>query len=57
VKIYDILGREVKQLVNEVQPAGYYDIRFDGSHLSSGVYFYRIEAGEYIVAKKMVLVK
>jgi hypothetical protein len=57
IKIYDILGREVKVLVNEIQQAGYYDVKFDGKNLASGVYFYRIEAEEYILAKKMVLVK
>jgi len=57
VKIYDILGREVKVLVNELQKAGYYDAKFDGSNFASGVYFYRIEAGDFVLAKKMVLVK
>jgi photosystem II stability/assembly factor-like uncharacterized protein len=57
VRIYDILGREVKVLVNELQKAGYYDTKFDGSNFASGVYFYRIEAGDFVLAKKMVLVK
>jgi len=57
VKIYDILGREVKVLVNELQKAGYYDTKFDGSNFASGVYFYRIEAGDFVLAKKMVLIK
>jgi hypothetical protein len=57
IKIYDILGREVRTLVNQVQQTGYYDVKFDGSSLASGVYFYRIEAGDFIVSKKMVLVK
>ncbi|MBZ0203576.1 MAG: T9SS type A sorting domain-containing protein [Ignavibacteria bacterium] len=57
VKIYDILGREVKTLVNDFQKAGYYDAKFEGSNYASGVYFYRIEAGEFVQSKKMVLVK
>jgi len=64
VRIYDILGREVKVLVNELQKAGYYDAKFDGSNFASGVYFYRIEVrqagsstGDFVLAKKMVLVK
>lgn len=46
LKIYDVLGREIASLVNEEKPAGYYRINFDASKLSSGVYFYRIMAGE-----------
>jgi hypothetical protein len=57
IKIYDILGREVRTLVNEFRKAGYYDVKFDMSSYASGVYFYRIEAGEFVVSKKMVLVK
>lgn len=55
--IYDILGREVKMLVNEVKPAGIYNVSFDGSSLASGIYFYRLEAGDFKEVKKMVLVK
>ncbi|MBZ0202269.1 MAG: T9SS type A sorting domain-containing protein, partial [Ignavibacteria bacterium] len=57
VRIYDILGREVKTLVNDFQKAGYYDAKFDGSNYASGVYFYRMEAGEFVQSKKMVLIK
>ena len=57
LKIYDILGREVTTLVNEEQPAGNYKINFDASRLASGVYFYRIVAGDFIQTKKMVLLK
>ncbi len=56
-KIYDMLGREVKTFVNDFQKAGYYEAKFDGSSYASGVYFYRIEAGEFVQGKKMVLVK
>lgn len=57
LKIYDVLGKEVANLVNEVRNAGSYIIDFNASHLSSGVYYYRIQAGEFMQVKKMVLVK
>jgi hypothetical protein len=57
IKIYDILGREVVTLVNEVKEAGYYSAEFDGSSLASGVYFYKLTAGDYSATKKMLLVK
>jgi len=57
LKIYDITGREVETLVNEVKRAGYYTIQFNASRLSSGIYFYRISAGDFIQTKKMILIK
>ena len=57
IKIYDILGRLVKELVNEFKDAGAYTVSFDGSGFASGVYFYRIEAGKFVQSKKMVLLK
>ena len=57
LKVYNILGREVATLVNEEKPAGVYVITWDAKNLASGVYFYKIEAGNYIAAKKMVLIK
>jgi hypothetical protein len=64
LKVYDILGRELELLVNDEQEAGYYEINFDASKLSSGIYFYRIQAlptgrqaGSFIETKKMVLMK
>jgi len=57
LKVYDILGKEVKTLVNENKSAGNYIVKFDGSNLSSGVYFYRLEAGDFIQTKRMVLLK
>jgi hypothetical protein len=57
IKVYDVLGRELQSLVNEVQKAGYYEVKFDGSSLSSGIYFYKIIAGDYSSVKKMMLVK
>jgi hypothetical protein len=55
--VYDILGREVSVLVNERRDAGIYEVRFDGSNLASGVYFYRIQAGDYLASKKMLILK
>jgi len=57
IEVYDILGRLVKTLVNEVREAGNYTVTFNGTDYSSGVYFYTIEAGEFKLSKKMVLVK
>jgi photosystem II stability/assembly factor-like uncharacterized protein len=57
LKIYDVLGREVATLVNEVKNAGSYTVQFDASKLSSGVYFSRMEAGKYVGIKKLLLLK
>jgi len=57
LKIYDVLGREVKQLVNEEKSAGNYSVTLNASSLASGIYFYRITAGSYTSIKKMVLLK
>jgi hypothetical protein len=58
LKIFDITGREIATLVNnEFKKADYYTVMFNGSNLSSGVYFYRIVADKYVMTKKMVLVK
>ncbi|HEY5122122.1 MAG TPA: T9SS type A sorting domain-containing protein [Ignavibacteria bacterium] len=55
--VYDIQGREVQTLVNESLKPGTYEAAFDGSSLNSGVYFYKISAGEFSETKKMLLVK
>ncbi|HCY76553.1 MAG TPA: hypothetical protein DHV28_11585 [Ignavibacteriales bacterium] len=57
LKIFDVLGNEVATLVNEYRNAGSYEINFDASKLSSGVYYYQIRAGEYVQTKKMLLIK
>ena len=57
LKVYDILGREVATLVNEKKFRGIYEVEFDGNGLSSGIYFYKIQAGNYSSVKKMILVK
>jgi hypothetical protein len=57
LKVYDLLGREVAVLVNEEKPAGEYKIKFDGSNLTSGVYFIQLKAGNYIETKNAILIK
>jgi hypothetical protein len=57
LKIYDILGREVKMLVAEKQNAGYHSVTFDAKNLPSGIYFYSIAAGQFTQIKKMMLIK
>ncbi len=57
LKVYDILGNEVATLVNEEKPAGSYEITFDASGLSSGIYFYKLSAGAFTETKKMTVLK
>jgi hypothetical protein len=57
LKVYDISGREIKTLINENRNGGSYIINFDASEFASGVYFYRIEAGDFTDTKKMLFVK
>ncbi|MDP4117476.1 MAG: T9SS type A sorting domain-containing protein [Bacteroidota bacterium] len=57
IKVYDVLGNEVRTLVNEYKSAGQYSVNFDAGKLSSGMYIYRITAGGYTSAKKMTLIK
>lgn len=55
--IYDILGREVATLVNEKQSPGTYEVKWNASNFSSGVYFYKLQAGNYFETRKMILIK
>lgn len=55
--VYDILGREVAKLIDEFQNDGRYEVKFDASNLSSGIYIYRLEANDFVDSKKMMLVK
>ncbi|HKI77460.1 MAG TPA: T9SS type A sorting domain-containing protein, partial [Ignavibacteriaceae bacterium] len=57
LKVFDVLGKEVKTLVNQYQPAGSYKVQFDASNLKSGVYFYRLTAGNYSKVNKLILIK
>jgi hypothetical protein len=55
--VYDVLGREVSVLVNEGKDAGVHEVKFDGSNLASGVYFNRLQAGEFVQIRKLVLLR
>ncbi len=57
LSVYDILGRQVSVLVNDRRDAGSYEVKFDGSAFASGVYFYRLQAGTYVVTKKLLLLR
>jgi len=57
LKVFDLLGREVQTLVNEKLKPGEYEVTFDGSNLPSGVYFYKLQAGDFTETKKMILIK
>lgn len=57
LKIYDVLGREIETLVNENKPTGNYSVQFNAAKLTSGVYFYKMQAGDFAQTKKLVLLK
>ena len=57
LKVYDILGKEITTLVNEEKPAGIYEVNFEGSQFASGIYIYRLQAGNFIETKKMILLR
>ena len=55
LKVYNLLGQEVATIVNQKPEAGSYQVQFDGTGLASGVYFYRVKAGDYVESKKLLL--
>lgn len=57
IKVYDVLGKQILSLVNEEKSAGNYEIEFNGKELASGIYYYRISAGNFSQTKKMILLK
>jgi sugar lactone lactonase YvrE len=57
LKVYDVLGNEVATLVNEEKPAGSYEVKFNAVGLSSGIYFYKLQAGSLVETKKMILLR
>jgi hypothetical protein len=57
LKVYDILGEVVSTLVNDVMPSGTFNVNFNGSNLSSGIYFYKLETNNYTATKKLLLIK
>jgi len=57
LSVYDVLGRKVKDLYDDILNAGQYNFKLDGSDLASGVYFYRIKTDSFTAAKKLLLIK
>jgi hypothetical protein len=57
LKIYDVLGNEIKTLIDEYKPAGNYEVTFDASELSSGVYLYKLTIDDFVKTKKLILIK
>jgi len=57
LKVYDILGNEVANLVNEEKPPGVYEVEFDGTELTTGIYFYQLQVGDFIQTRKMTITK
>ena len=57
LNVFDLMGRKVATVVNEVKEPGTYTVQFDASNLASGVYFYRMEAGPFVAAKKFVVLR
>jgi hypothetical protein len=57
IKVYDILGNEITTLVNDYRDAGIYNVQFTMHNLASGIYFYTLQAGDFVESKKMILLK
>jgi hypothetical protein len=57
LKIYNLLGQEIATLVNEFQDAGFKSVEWEAGEVGSGVYFYKLTAGNYISTKKMILIR
>jgi hypothetical protein len=57
LKVYSVLGQEVATLVNEKKEAGKYQVEFNASPLPTGVYYYRLAAGNYVSTKKLILIR
>jgi photosystem II stability/assembly factor-like uncharacterized protein len=57
IKVFDVLGNEIETLVNKEKPAGKYEVEFNGTGLTSGIYFYKLRTGSFIQTRKMILIK
>jgi hypothetical protein len=57
IEVYNLIGERITTLINEIKTAGYYEVQFNASNLASGIYFYRIQAGNFVESKKMILLK
>lgn len=57
IKVFNVLGKEIATLVNREQSAGNQEVKFDGSKLASGIYFYRMQSGSFSQTKKLIMLK
>ena len=57
IKVFDILGKEIENLVNEYKQAGVYSVSFESSKLGSGVFFYKMQTNDFVQTKKMIINK
>jgi hypothetical protein len=57
IKIFNVLGSEIETLVDEEKPIGTYELSWNAANLPSGVYFYRLQAGDFVQTRKMILLK
>jgi hypothetical protein len=57
IKVYNIVGKEITQLVNETRFSGEYEVTWDASNFASGIYFYTLTSGSFIATKKLILLK
>ena len=57
LEVFNVLGQSVALLVDEVQGAGYHEVTFGGINLASGLYLYRVQAGEFVQTRKLLLLK
>jgi len=57
ITVYNLLGVEVARLVDDRMPAGYHEVEWDASDVASGIYFYRLQTGDFVQTRKMVLLK
>lgn len=57
IKVFDVLGNEIATLVDGYKPAGSYEVEFDASSFSSGVYFYQLKTGDFVQTRKMILIR
>jgi hypothetical protein len=57
LRVFNIIGECVKELVNKTEPAGYYSVLFDAANLSSGIYIYKLTAGKFVSSKKLIILK
>jgi hypothetical protein len=57
LKVFDVLGREIKTIVDEIQQAGNHSVSFNGGNIPSGIYFYQLNSNNETLIKKMILLK